>query len=136
MKKLSAFIVAAAVIISVSVLAGCESREKAQVVSEGGSELEQTQRELEQIKKDSSKLDKYITDLKKEINTLKIENQRLIAQTKRLEAEIIDLKLELGQVPDSDSADALEKDAEPAPGGDAAAQTESAPTAEEPPAAH
>jgi septal ring factor EnvC (AmiA/AmiB activator) len=111
---LSVFFIAAAVIFSISMLAGCESGKQPEQASTGDSALEQTQQELEQIKQDSTKLDQYITDLKKEINTLKIENQRLVAQTKRLEAEIIDLKLDLGQVPDADSADMLDKDAEPA----------------------
>ena len=115
MNKLSAFFIAAAMMFSVSMLAGCENGEKTEVATQSDTELEQTQKELDQIKQDSTKLDKYVTDLKKEINNLKIENQRLIAQTKRLEAEIIDLKLELGQVPDSDSADMLDKDAEPTP---------------------
>jgi len=115
MNKLSAFFIAAAMMFSVSMLAGCENGEKTEVATQSDTELEQTQQELEQIKQDSTKLDKYVTDLKNEINHLKIENQRLIAQTKRLEAEIIDLKLDLGQVPDSDSADMLDKDAEPAP---------------------
>ncbi|MEW6144226.1 MAG: hypothetical protein AB1598_04315 [Thermodesulfobacteriota bacterium] len=114
MKKLSAFFIAAAVIFSVSMLAGCESGKQPEQASTGDTALEQTQKELDQIKQDSTKLDKYITDLKKEINTLKIENQRLIAQTKRLEAEIIDLKLDLGQIPDGDSADMLDKDSGPA----------------------
>ncbi len=115
MNKLSAFFIAAAMMFSVSMLAGCENGEKTEVATQSDTELEQTQKELDQIKQDSTKLDRYVTDLKNEINHLKIENQRLIAQTKRLEAEIIDLKLELGQVPDNDSADMLDKDAEPAP---------------------
>jgi septal ring factor EnvC (AmiA/AmiB activator) len=115
MNKLSAFFIAAAMMFSVSMLAGCENGEKTEVTTQSNTELEQTQKELDQIKQDSTKLDKYVTDLKNEINHLKIENQRLIAQTKRLEAEIIDLKLELGQVPESDSADVLDQDAEPAP---------------------
>ena len=113
MKNLNAFLLTAALFLSVSVLAGCENGDKTQETPETGSELTQTQKELEQIKKDSTELDKYVTNLKEEINDLKIENQRLIAQTKRLEAEIIDLKLDLGQVPDSDSADMLDKDSEP-----------------------
>lgn len=114
MKKLSLFLIAAAMMFTVSMLAGCENGEKAEVATQPDTALEQTQKELEQIKQDSTKLDRYVTDLKKEINGLKIENQRLIAQTKRLEAEIIDLKLELGQVPNSNSGDMLDKDAEPA----------------------
>jgi len=113
MKKLSGFFITAAMILSVSVLAGCETGDKTQETTETGSELTETQKELEQIKKDSTELEKYVTNLKEQINELKIENQRLIAQTKRLEAEIIDLKLDMGQVPDSDSADMLDKDAEP-----------------------
>ncbi|HVY54166.1 MAG TPA: hypothetical protein VHC46_00250 [Thermodesulfobacteriota bacterium] len=113
MKKLNAFLIAAAVMFSVSMLAGCENGEKTEAPTQPNTELEQTQKELDQIKQDSTKLDRYVTDLKKEINNLKIENQKLIAQTKRLEAQIIDLKLELGQVPDSNSTDMLNKDAEP-----------------------
>ena len=97
MKNLNAFLLTAALFLSVSVLAGCENGDKTEETPETGSELTQTQKELEQIKKDSTELDKYVTNLKEQINDLKIENQRLIAQTKRLEAEIIDLKLDLGQ---------------------------------------
>ena len=114
MKKLSALFIIMVLILSISALAGCENKEKTTVTSETDSELAKTQKELERIKQDSDELDKYINGLKKEINNLKIENQRLIAQTKRLEAEIIDLKLDLGQVPNSDSADMLDKDAAPA----------------------
>jgi septal ring factor EnvC (AmiA/AmiB activator) len=113
MRNLNAFLLTAALFLSVSVLAGCENGDKTQETNGTGSELTQTQKELEQIKKDSTELEKYVTNLKEQINALKIENQRLIAQTKRLEAEIIDLKLDLGQVPDSDSADMLDKDSEP-----------------------
>lgn len=113
MRNLNAFLLAAALFLSVSVLAGCKNGDETQETPEAGSEITETQKELEQIKKDSTELEKYVTNLKEQINDLKIENQRLIAQTKRLEAEIIDLKLDLGQVPDSDSADMLDKDAEP-----------------------
>ncbi len=136
MKKLNALLLTAALFLSVSVLAGCESRNNATETVDTGSELTDTQKELEQIKKDSTELEKYVTNLKQEINNLKIENQKLIAQSKRLEAEIIDLKLELGQIPDSDSAGALEKEEGTAPGGDTAAQTENTPAAEESPEGH
>ena len=114
MRMFSAFFLAAAVIFSVSLSTGCKNESTVQETGQNQTELEQTQKELQQIKQDSTELDKYITNLKKEINNLKIENQRLIAQTKRLEAEIIDLKLDLGQIPASDSANMLDKDAEPA----------------------
>jgi septal ring factor EnvC (AmiA/AmiB activator) len=118
MKNLSAFFIAAAVVLSVSVLAGCKNQSTENTVEEpaqNSSELQQTQKELEQIKQNSTELDKYVVNLKKEINDLKIENQRLIAQTKRLEAEIIDLKLDLGRVPNATSpGEMLDKDAEPA----------------------
>jgi predicted nuclease with TOPRIM domain len=127
MKKLSAFFLAAAVILSVSMLAGCKGESTVEEPVQDNTELEKTQKELEQIKQDSTELDKYVTNLKNEINSLKIENQRLIAQTKRLEAEIIDLKLALGEIPDGDSADMLDKDAEPADGTSAAESKEPAP---------
>ncbi len=55
-------------------------------------------------------MDKYIANLKSNINDLKIENQKLIAESKRLEAEIIDLNLEMGKIPDSDSGKDLSSD--------------------------
>jgi len=123
MKKLSAFFIAAVMMFSASMLTGCKNEENSEVATQPNTELEQTQKELDQIKQDSTKLDRYVNDLKKEINSLKIENQRLIAQTKRLEAQVIDLKLELGQVPESDSADMLDKDAEPTPAANNAEST-------------
>jgi peptidoglycan hydrolase CwlO-like protein len=114
MKKLSAFFIAAAMMLSVSVLISCKNESPVEEPAQDSSELQQTQKELEQIKQDSTELDKYVVNLKKEINDLKIENQRLIAQTKRLEAEIIDLKLDLGRMPNAtDSGNMLDKDAEP-----------------------
>ena len=117
MKKLNALIIAAVIICSVSILSACKNGQDTQetvVEPTPNTELEQTQKELAQIKQDSNQLDKYVTDLKKEINDLKIENQRLIAQNKRLEAKIIDLRLELGQIPNADAGNMLDKDAEPA----------------------
>ncbi len=133
MKRLSAFFFTAALILSVSVLAGCKNEDKTQEAPKTDSELAQTQKELAQIKQDSTELDKYVTNLKTEINDLKIENQRLIAQTKRLEAEIIDLKLDLGQVPGSDSANMLDKDAEPKDASNNAGTAENQPAAQTPP---
>lgn len=103
MKRLSAFLIAVTLIISITALAGCKDQDKTQEVDQSKTELEKAQMELEQIKQDSTKLDSYINDLKTQINNLKIQNQKLIAESKRLEAEIIDLKLELGQIPNSDS---------------------------------
>lgn len=110
MRSLSAFFVAVTLILSISVLAGCNNQDKMQELEQNKTELEKAQMELEQIKKDSTQLDKYIADMKTQINNLKIENQKLIAESKRLEAEIIDLKLELGQIPDADSKEVLDKD--------------------------
>ena len=123
MNKFNAFLIAA-LVLSASVLAGCKSESPVEQPkqnssefkqTQNSSELEQTQKELAKIKQNSSELDKYVVNLKKEINELKIENQRLIARTKRLEAEIIELKLDLGQMPSASSTgDMLDKDAEPA----------------------
>lgn len=110
MRSLSAFFVAVTLILSISVLAGCKNQDKTQELDQSKTELEKAQMELEQIKKDSTQLDKYIADMKTEINNLKIENQKLIATSKRLEAEIIDLRLELGQIPDADHKEWLDKD--------------------------
>ncbi|MEQ9619674.1 MAG: hypothetical protein RIG61_10935 [Deltaproteobacteria bacterium] len=113
MRRLSTFFVAVTLILSISVLAGCENQDKTQELKQNKTELEKAQMELEQIKKDSTQLDKYIADMKTEINNLKIENQKLIAESKRLEAEIIDLRLELGQIPDADSKEVLDRDVSP-----------------------
>lgn len=113
MKKVSAFFIVAAMVFSISALTGCKNESTVEKPVPSSSELKQTQKELEQIKQNSTELDKYVINLKKEINDLKIENQRLIARTKRLEAQIIDLKLDLGRVPNaSDSGDMLDKDSE------------------------
>lgn len=110
MRSLSAFFVAVTLILSTAVLSGCNNQDKMQQLQESRTELEKAQMELEQIKKDSTQLDKYIADMKTQINNLKIENQKLIAESKRLEAEIIDLKLELGQIPDVDAKEVLRED--------------------------
>lgn len=133
MKIFSVFFLAAAVVLSVSVFTGCKNESTVQETGQNQTELEQTQKELDQIKQDSTELDKYITNLKKEINNLKIENQRLIAQTKRLEAEIIDLKLDLGQIPDSDSANMPDKGAEPADASKSTGTEQSEPASQTPP---
>lgn len=107
MKKLSAIMVTVLLLGTASLMAGCENKAKQEQHAETKSTLETTQQELEQLKKDSTKLDAYISDMKSEITSLRIENQKMIAVNKRLEAEIIDLKLELGQIPKTDSSDAL-----------------------------
>ena len=109
MRSLRAFFVALTLILSISVLTGCKSQDNTQELEQNKTELEKAQMELEQIKKDSTQLDKYIADMKTQINNLKIENQKLIAESKRLEAEIIDLKLELGHIPNNDSKEVLDK---------------------------
>lgn len=107
MKNLSAIMVTLLLLGSVSLLAGCENKAKQEQHAETKSTLETTQQELEQLKQDSTKLDAYIADMKSEIKSLRIENQKMIAANKRLQAEIIDLKLELGQIPNADSSEAL-----------------------------
>jgi peptidoglycan hydrolase CwlO-like protein len=115
MKSLSALLVAIVMVMSISVLTGCKDQSEVQKTDQtqtqtpGTTELEQAQQELEKIKKDSKQLDKYINDLKTQINNLKIENQKLIAESKRMEAQIIDLKIELGQIPDTKSSEVLDK---------------------------
>jgi septal ring factor EnvC (AmiA/AmiB activator) len=101
MKKLSALFLVITLMMSVSFLAGCESKTKKEEFETTKYSLEQTQEELDKIKQNSEALDKYIANLKSFINDLRIENQKLIAGSKRLEAEIIDLNLELGKIPDS-----------------------------------
>ncbi|MCZ6527547.1 MAG: hypothetical protein O6702_02300 [Candidatus Dadabacteria bacterium] len=110
MKKLSALFLVITLMMSVSFLAGCESKTKKEEFETTKYSLEQTQEELDKIKQNSEALDKYIANLKSFINDLRIENQKLIAGSKRLEAEIIDLNLELGKIPDSDSGKDLSKD--------------------------
>ena len=110
MKKLSAIMVTVLLLGTASLMAGCENKAKQEQHAETKSTLETTQQELEQLKQDSTKLDAYIADMKSEITSLRIENQKMIAVNKRLEAEIIDLKLELGQIPKTDSSDALSTD--------------------------
>jgi len=116
MKSLSALLIAIVMVMSISVLTGCKDQSEVQETDQtqtqtpGTTELERTQQELERIKKDSKQLDKYINDLKTQINNLKIENQKLIAESKRMEAQIIDLKIELGQIPDTKSSEVLNKD--------------------------
>ena len=107
MTKLSAIMVTVLLLGTASLMAGCENKAKQEQHAETKSTLETTQQELEQLKQDSTKLDAYIADMKSEITSLRIENQKMIAVNKRLEAEIIDLKLELGQIPKTDSSDAL-----------------------------
>ena len=110
MKKLSAIMITVLLLGTASLMAGCENKAKQEQHAETKSTLETTQQELEQLKQDSTKLDAYISDMKSEIKSLRIENQKMIAANKRLEAEIIDLKLELGQIPKTDSSDALSTD--------------------------
>mgnify|MGYP001190402075 CR=1 FL=1 len=113
MKRINSILIAAALIISISALYACKGGEAPtheEPAPTGNAELEKTKSELEEIKKDSTRLDAYIADLKNELNSLRIENQKLIAQSKRLEAEIIALKLELGEIPNSDSAGSLSTD--------------------------
>ena len=110
MKKLSALFLVITLMMSFSFLAGCESKTKKEEFETTKYSLEQTQEELDKIKQNSEALDKYIANLKSFINDLRIENQKLIAGSKRLEAEIIDLNLELGKIPDSDSGKDLSKD--------------------------
>lgn len=110
MKKLSALFLVITLMMSVSFLAGCESKTKKEEFETTKYSLEQTQEELDKIKQNSEALDKYIANLKSFINDLRIENQKLIAGSKRLEAEIIDLNLELGKIPDSNSGKDLSKD--------------------------
>jgi len=110
MKKLSALFLVITLMMSVSFLAGCESKTEKEEFETTKYSLEQTQEELDKIKQNSEALNKYIANLKSFINDLRIENQKLIAGSKRLEAEIIDLNLELGKIPDSDSGKDLSKD--------------------------
>lgn len=110
MKKLSALFLVIMLMMSVSFLAGCENKAKNDEFETTKYSLEQTQEELDKIKQNSEALDKYIANLKSNINDLKIVNQKLIAESKRLEAEIIDLNLELGKIPDSDSGEDLSTD--------------------------
>jgi len=110
MKKLSALFLVFTLMMSVSFLAGCENKAAKDEFETTKSSLEQTQEELDKIKQNSELLDKYISNLKSNINDLKIENQKLIAESKRLEAEIIDLNLELGKIPDSNSGEDLSTD--------------------------
>jgi len=110
MKKLSALFVVITLMMSVSFLVGCENKTKKEEFETTKYSLEQTQEELDKIKQNSEALDKYIANLKSNINDLKIVNQKLIAESKRLEAEIIDLNLELGKIPNSDSGKDLSSD--------------------------
>ena len=104
MKRLSALIMTAVLLSSVTLITGCENKIKNEEHAQTKSSLEMTKQELEQLRDNSSKLDSYIANMKKEITDLKIENQKLIAESKRLEAHIIDLKLELGEIPNADSS--------------------------------
>ncbi len=126
MKKLSALFLVITLMMSVSFLAGCESKTKKEEFETTKYSLEQTQEELDKIKQNSEALDKYIANLKSFINDLRIENQKLIAGSKRLEAEIIDLNLELGKIPDSDSGKDLSKD--DTASSDSSEKTETAPS--------
>lgn len=110
MKKLNALFLVFAFMMSVTFLVSCENKAKNDEFENTKSSLEKTQEELDKIKQNSEALDKYIANLKSNINELKVENQRLIAESKRLEAEIIDLNLEMGKIPDSDSGKDLSSD--------------------------